>query len=139
MLDTSQGIGHVRRGVRPFSATNSLKVSAVATAAMGAALAIAPGFALSLIGADGIATGDLWIRTTGAALLALAIVFASASRWPASMMQRPVMLAAAVMATTVAVTCFLAFSGASAGWTAPVLVETLIATWLWWLLVADQV
>jgi len=103
---------------------------------MGTALAIAPGFALSLTGAT---TDDPWIRATGAALIALAIVFAAASRWPASMMQRPVMLAAALVATVVAISGFLTLAGASTAWPVPVAIEALLATWLWWLLMTDRV
>lgn len=139
VLHTSQGTEHVRRPVRPFSAANSLRASAVSTLTMGTALAIAPDFSLALVGAGGSA-GDPWMRATGGSLIALAIVFTAASRWPASMMQRPVMLAAALVATVAAAAWFLTLAAVTTPtWPIPVAIEGLLAAWLWWLLIADRV
>jgi len=139
MLYPSQRERAMRR-VRPLSAANSLRASAVATAVIGTALAIAPGSVFTLAAGDA-AGGGVWVRATGTALVTLAIVFGAAARWPASMMQRPVMLAAAVVATVVAVTCFLGSAGSANGnfWAIPVAAEAAIAAWLWWLLIADRV
>jgi hypothetical protein len=139
MLYPSQTERAMRR-VRPLSAANSLRASAVATAVVGAALVIAPGTVFTLTTGDS-AAGGIWVRATGIALVTMASVFGSAARWPASMMQRPVMLAAAIVATVAAIAWFLGSAGPANGsfWAIPVAAEVAIATWLWWLLIADRV
>jgi len=115
-----------RRRVRPLSASNSLKASAVATAVV-AALVVVPD---ALDGANG---------ATGTALVVLAFIFAAASRWPASMMQRPVLLAAALIATTAAAVVFVSTATLTGVPGAVLLVEAVLAAWLWWILITDRV
>ena len=79
------------------------------------------------------------LPTTGAALLALGFVFGAASRWPASRMQRPVMFAAAAVATAATAAWFLSLPGGSTATLAPLLIEAVLAVWLWWLLITDGV
>ncbi|HSM01947.1 MAG TPA: hypothetical protein VK960_05855 [Acidimicrobiia bacterium] len=106
---------------------------------MGTALAIAPGFAVWVVGAGGGTAGGPWTRATGGALIVFGLLFAAASRWPASMMQRPVMLSAALVATVAATAGFLALAGDAHQWPIPLVIEAPLAAWLWWLLIADRV
>jgi len=121
--------GWTRRRVRPLSAANSLRASAVATSTLGTALVVAPG----------AVAGDGAFRPLGAVLIVVAFVFAAASRWPASMMQRPVLLAAAVVASGGAVTVFLTTATLTGVPAAAILVESALAAWLWGILITDRV
>ncbi|HEX9978425.1 MAG: hypothetical protein V1757_08280 [Actinomycetota bacterium] len=144
MADTTQRIDlgeHTHRRVRPLSARNALRATAILAGAHGVVLVTSPSFALSLFGAPVLGDTAYWLRNSGVLFIALTIVFWSASRWPASMMQRPMLLAAGIVTSLPAVigTLTVLDGTVSTAFTAVIGVEVVMATWIWGLLLTDGV
>lgn len=131
----------VGRRHRPLSAANSLRASAIVTGLIGSVLLVSPRFGLSVFDASPAIHADHWLRSGGGAFLALTVVFWAAARWPASMMQRPVLLAAGIIAAVVAFFGFVAVADGTVASTFSVVVAATggLAAWIWWLLVTDRV
>lgn len=109
--------------------------------AHGAILAAAPGLALSLFGAPPAPDAAMWIRSSGVVCAALAVVCWWAARWPASMMQRPVLLAAGIVTAVPAMIGGLTVLDGTVDPTFLIVlaIEAVLAVWIWWLLLTDRV
>ncbi|OFW67789.1 MAG: hypothetical protein A2Z12_07650 [Actinobacteria bacterium RBG_16_68_21] len=126
---------------RPLAARNALRVTALLAAAHGVVLIVSPDRGLSLFGASPVATAAPWLRSSGVLFVALAVVFWSASRWPASMMQRPVLLSAGIVTGALALAGVLPILDGTVQSTfaSVVGIETALAVWIWWLLLSDGI
>lgn len=132
----------VKRALRrPWSTRHALTWCAVSAAAHGVALTAAPGMALSLFGASHAGDATYWLRSSGVLFLAVAIVFRSGARWPSSMMQRPVLVAAFVLTAALTVTGIVAIIDGVIGSRFGFVVggHGLLAIWTGWLLVTDRI
>jgi hypothetical protein len=127
--------------VRPLAARNALRSTALLAGIHGLVLLAAPGFGLSLFDAAPAGEATYWLRNSGLLFLALAVVFWAAARWPASMMQRPVLLAAGIITAGLSLLGVLTVldGTVSLAFVAVLAVEALLATWIWWLLLTDGV
>ena len=116
-------------------------MTALLATAHGVVLIVSPDRGLSLFGASPVEAAAPWLRNSGVLFIALAVVFWSASRWPASMMQRPVLLSAGIVTGALALSGVLPLLDGTVETTfaSVVGVETALAAWIWWLLLSDGV
>lgn len=126
---------------RPFSARNALRVTALVAGLHAIILVASPRFGLSLFGAEPVSQSIYWLRTCGVLFAVLTLVFGSASRWPASMMQRPVLLSAGILSGVLALIGVLAILDGTvqATYAGVVGSEAALAAWIWWLLLTDGI
>jgi len=127
------------RHTRPFGVPSALRATGVVTAAHAAMLLVSPRAAGAAFGSPGEST--LLTGACAVLCLSLTIVFWSAARWSSSMMQRPVLWAAVVVATGMAGLGAMALidGTATALAVSVVVLEGLIAAWAGWLVVTDRV
>jgi len=140
LRSTTSEVRPVRIGYgRPFGARSALRAAGLVTAVHAVLLLVSPHAAGAAFGAPGDST--FLARACAVLCLSLTIVFWSAARWPASMMQRPVLWAAAVVATGMAGLGAMALidDTATALAVSVVVLEGLIAVWAGWLVVTDRV
>jgi hypothetical protein len=122
-------------------ARNALRFTAVLTGLFGAVLIARPSLMVDLFDFAQGADSDFWSRRSGVAFAAFTIVFWAGSKFPSSVMQRPILWAALVLASGMAVLSVIAifdhrvnaFFWVVAGW------EILAVVWFGWLLVAEKV
>ncbi len=124
---------------RPLRGRNALRAAGLVAAAHAVLLVVAPDSAFATFGTPG--DSAVWARVCGVLCASLAVVFWSASRWPSSMMQRPVLWSVMVAATGMTLIGAIALLDGTA--TTPaipvVAVEAALAVWAGWLAITDRV
>jgi len=131
----------VRTPHRPLAGRNALRLTAVVLGVHGAMLLVSPGSGLSMFHAPPAHDAVYWLRSSGSVCVALAIVCWVAARWPASMMQRPVLLAAGIVTAsqTIIGTLTVLDGTVATTFVAVVAIEAILAAWVWWVLLTDRV
>lgn len=132
----------VKRALRrTWSARHALTWCALVAAAHGVALTAAPGVALQAFGASHAGDATYWLRSSGVLFLAVAMAFRTGARWPSSMMQRPVLVAAFMLTAALTVTGIVAMLDGVIGPRFGIVVGThaLLAIWTGWLLITDRI
>ncbi|HLA67381.1 MAG TPA: hypothetical protein VJP05_07865 [Acidimicrobiia bacterium] len=126
---------------RVLSGRHALEIVAILTGVHAVVLIAAPGAAASLVEAPRGGDAIYWLRYCGILFAALTVVFWSAAKWPASMMQRPVLWTAGIITMTMSLLGGVALLDGSVAeaFALVVAVEAALALWVGWLLVTDGV
>ena len=124
-----------------MTARNALRFTAVLTAVFSIVLLVRPEWMLDLFDFSEAGDAAYWLRRYGVALAAFTIVLWSAAAYSSSMMQRPVLWAAGVLAASMLVLSLIAIidSRVNALFWAVAAYEAVLTLWFGWLLAAERV
>ncbi|MEE9206715.1 MAG: hypothetical protein V3U50_07045 [Acidimicrobiia bacterium] len=124
-----------------MTAKMALRFTALMTGVHAAILIVSPNWMLSLFDAPGGDDIDFWLRRYGVVFAAITVVFWFAADFSSSMMQRPILWSAALLAVAMATLSVIGIVDERvnpAFWTVAGY-EFFLAAWFGWLLSTERV
>jgi hypothetical protein len=124
-----------------MTARMALRFTALMTGVHAAILIVSPNWMLSLFDAPGGDDIDFWLRRYGVVFAAITVVFWFAADFSSSMMQRPILWSAALLAVAMATLSVIGIvdERVNAAFWIVAGYEFLLAAWFGWLLSTERV